>query len=157
MIEMFITISKYCYCWSWVESFNWNNSCLVVIITWTGRAGKGKMIVSKFREFFNKWLLICSQWWLHHQPLTFVITFTSRHQVTQQRGSSPFLPMFLIRWPLVVVVAGSVGCCCGHLDTLHSEYYIQILMGLYWVRVFAQCDWWWWWCPVGVITNISGQ
>ena len=60
--------------------------------------------------------------------------------------------------PMVVVVVGSEGCCCGHLDTLHSEYYIQILMGLYWVRLFAQCDWWWWrWCPVGVITNISGQ
>ena len=27
-------------------------------------------------------------------------------------------------------------------------------MGLYWVRVFACWDWW---CPVGVITNISGQ
>ena len=42
--------------------------------------------------------------------------------------------------PMVVVVVGSEGCCCGHLDTLHSEYYIQILMGLYWVRLFAHWD-----------------
>ena len=56
----------------------------------------------------------------------------------------------------VVAVVWAMGCYSGHLDTLHSEYYIQILMGLYWVRVFAQCNWWWC-CPVGVITNISGQ